>query len=88
MPLVLSKNECHKICVNSKHFTLIFSHIYQRSVSGILQQCVNYQEVPSILEICHDNACDDHFFRPLTMQKTLYSDYFWPTMFVDPHTHA
>jgi hypothetical protein len=88
MPLVLSKNEHRKIRVNSRHFTLISGHLYRRSADGILQRCVTYQDVPSILEACHDNVCGGHFSGRLTPQKALHSGYFWPTMFVDAHTHA
>ncbi len=49
---------------------------------------MTYQDVLSILEACHDSVCGGHFSRRLTAQKALHSGYFWPTMFVDAHTHA
>jgi hypothetical protein len=49
---------------------------------------VTYQEVLSILEACHDSVCGGHFSGRLIAQKTLRSGYFWPTMFVDAHTHT
>jgi len=88
MPLVLSKIEHRKICVNIRHFALIYGHLYRRSADGILRQCVTYQKVLSILEACHDSVCGGHFFGRLTTQKALCCGYFWPTMFTDAHTHA
>jgi hypothetical protein len=49
---------------------------------------VTYQDVPSILEPCHDNVYGGHLSGKLMTQKTLHSVYFWPTMFVSAHTHA
>jgi hypothetical protein len=57
--------------VNSKHFALIFDRLYGRNVNRILRQCVNYHEVASILEACHDSACDGHFPRHLIIKKIM-----------------
>jgi hypothetical protein len=88
MPLVLSKNEHRKIRVNNMHFALISGCLYRRSADGILRRCVTYQDVPSILEACHDSVYGGHFFGRLIAQKTLHSGYFCPTMSTDAHTHA
>jgi hypothetical protein len=65
MSFMLSKTKHRKVCVNKKHFSLIFDLLYKKSDDRILRRCVNYHEVASILEACHDNACVGHFFGHL-----------------------
>ena len=60
-PTNLDRNERHKIRVNSTNFAIIANKLYRRGIDGILRRCVDYTEVPDILEACHDSACGGHF---------------------------
>ena len=87
-PPGLDKNERRKIRVNSTHFLIISGKLYRRGIDGILRRCVDYEEVPAILEACHDSACGGHFSGRLTGQKVLRAGYFWPTLFADAEAHV
>ena len=87
-PPHMDKNEGRKVRVNSSHFFIISDKLYRRGIDGILRRCMDYTEVPSILEACHDSACGGHFSGRLTTQKALQAGYFWPTMFVDAEDHT
>jgi hypothetical protein len=87
-PPHMDKNERRKVRVNSSHFLIISDRLYRRGIDGILRRCVDYTEVPSILEACHDSACGGHFSGRLTAQKALRAGYFWPTMFADAEDHT
>ena len=65
-PPGLDQNERRKIRVNSTNFAIIANKLYRRGVDGILRRCVDYTEVPAILEACHDSACGGHFSGRLT----------------------
>jgi hypothetical protein len=84
----MDKNKRHKVRVNSSHFLIISDKLYQRGIDGILRRCMDYTEVPSILEACRDSACGGHFSGRLTAQKALRAGYFWPTMFADAKDHT
>ena len=60
-PTNLDRNERRKIRVNSTNFAIIANKLYRRGIDGILRRCVDYTEVPDILEACHDSACGGHF---------------------------
>ena len=87
-PANLDRNERHKIRVNSTNFAIIANKLYRRGIDGILRRCVDYTEVPDILEACHDNACGGHFSGRLTGQKILRAGYYWPTLFADAEAYA
>jgi hypothetical protein len=84
----VDKNERRKIRINSTHFAIVAGQLYRKGVDGILRRCVDYAEVPSILEACHDSACGGHFSGRLTAQKILRTGFFWPTLFADAEDHA
>ena len=87
-PTNLDRNERRKIRVNSTNFAIIANKLYQRGIDGILRQCVDYTEVPNILEACHDSAYRGHFSGRLTGQKILRAGYYWPTLFADAEAYA
>ena len=87
-PPGLDRNERRKIRVNSTNFAIIANKLYRRGIDGILRRCVDYTEVPAILEACHDSACGGHFSGRLTGQKILRAGYYWPTLFADATAHV
>jgi hypothetical protein len=84
----MDKNERRKLRVNNTRFAIISGRLYHRGIDGILRRCVDYSEVSTILEACHNNACGGHFLGCLTRQKILRAGYFWPTLFADAEDHA
>jgi hypothetical protein len=70
-PPHMDKNERRKVRVNSSHFLIISDKLYRKGIDGILRRCVDFTEVPSILEACHDSACRGHFSGRLIAQKAL-----------------
>ena len=87
-PANLDQKERRKIRVNSTNFVIIAKKLYRRGIDGILRRCVDYTEVPDILEACHDSACGGHFSRRLTGQKFLRASYYWPIFFADVEAYA
>ena len=65
-PPGLDQNKWRKIRVNSTNFAIIANKLYRRGVDEILRRCVDYTEVPAILEACNDSACGGHFSGRLT----------------------
>jgi hypothetical protein len=84
----MDKNERRKLRVNSTRFAIISGRLYRWRIDGILRRCMDYLEVSTILEACHDSACGGHFSGRLTGQKILRASYFWPTLFADAEDHA
>jgi hypothetical protein len=60
-PPQMDKNERCKLRVDSTRFAIISGRLYHRGIDGILRRCVDYSEVSTILEACHDSACGRHF---------------------------
>jgi hypothetical protein len=60
-PPQMNKNKRRKLRINSIRFAIISGRLYRREIDGILRRCVDYSEVPTILEACHDSACGGHF---------------------------
>ena len=69
-------------------YTLIGEVLYKQGQDGILQRCINPNEVQIILKGCHDEVCGSHFAGLVTAQKALQLGYWWPTLFTDANRYS
>ena len=76
LPEDWTKEERRRVRVNSRHFTVIGHRLFREGADGLLKRCVLKVEVSSILEVCHDSACEGYFSGQLTGQKILRAGYF------------
>ena len=44
---------------------------------------MGHDEIPSIINFCHEGACGGHFSTKKTAAKILQSGFYWPTIFKD-----
>lgn len=54
----------------------------------ILRCCVPNEEIPSILDFCHSQACGGHFSMKKTAAKILKCGFYWPTLFKDTNIYC
>ena len=88
LPEVWTKEKWRKVTDNNRHFAVVGHRLFRKEADGLLRRCMSKVEVPSILEACHDSACERHFSGQLTGQKILRTGYFWPTLFKDLHDYV
>ncbi|MCO5613259.1 hypothetical protein L7F22_067535 [Adiantum nelumboides] len=57
--------------------------LYQRGKDQACRRIPTVEEIPSILEGLHEEACGGHFAQELTAKKILLSGYVWPSLHID-----
>ncbi|MCO5561946.1 hypothetical protein L7F22_015572 [Adiantum nelumboides] len=57
--------------------------LYQRGKDQVCRRIPSVEEIPSILEGLHEEACGGHFAQELTAKKILLSGYVWPSLHID-----
>ncbi|MCO5581996.1 hypothetical protein L7F22_035886 [Adiantum nelumboides] len=57
--------------------------LYQRGKDQVCRRIPTVEEIPSILEGLHEEACGGHFAQELTAKKILLSGYVWPSLHID-----
>ena len=67
----------------SKAFTIINSEIYKRSVTGVLQKCVEPLEGQEILLDIHQGECGHHVASRTLVAKAFRHGFYWPTALDD-----
>ena len=83
-----TKEEKKNVRVNNRHFAVVEHRLFRRGADGLHTRCVSGIEVPTILEACHNSACEGYFFGQRTGQKILRAGYFWPTLFKNSHDYV
>ncbi|MCO5604823.1 hypothetical protein L7F22_058996 [Adiantum nelumboides] len=57
--------------------------LYQREKDQVCRRIPTVEEIPSILEGLHEEACGGHFAQEFTAKKILLSGYVWPSLHID-----
>ncbi|MCO5590924.1 hypothetical protein L7F22_044900 [Adiantum nelumboides] len=57
--------------------------LYQRGKDKVCKRIPTVEEIPSILEGLHEEACGGHFAQELTAKEILLSEYVWPSLHID-----
>jgi transcription antitermination factor NusG len=73
------KDEVHRITRRSKGYTIINKEIYKRSVTGVLQRCVESAEGLEMLREIHQGECGHHASSRALVAKVFRHGFYWPT---------
>ena len=72
-----------KIQRKSKSYTIINNEAYQRSVTGVLQRCVEPSVGQEILRDIHQGECGHHISSRALVAKAFRHGFYWPTALED-----
>jgi len=61
-----------------KSYVIIDDTLYCHNIDSILRRCLTLEEVESVLNDFHSEACGGHLSGLATAQKILHARYFWP----------
>ena len=61
-------------------------YLFKYCSDQVVRRCVPDNEVHSVIEFSHSQACGGHFSSKKTVAKILQSGLYWPTMFKDVHS--
>ncbi|KAK1698558.1 hypothetical protein QYE76_015255 [Lolium multiflorum] len=73
------ENESRRIQRRSKAYTIINGEVYKRSVTGVLQKCVEPEEGKEMLEEIHQGECGHHASSRALVAKVFRHGFYWPT---------
>ncbi|XP_057487288.1 uncharacterized protein LOC130773354 [Actinidia eriantha] len=68
-----------------RYFSWEDPYLFKYCPDQVIRRCVPEDEVKSVIEFCHSQACGGHFSSRKTTAKILQSGFYWPTMFRDVH---
>ncbi|KAK1682260.1 hypothetical protein QYE76_043108 [Lolium multiflorum] len=77
--LPVDENESRRIQRRSKAYTIINGEAYKRSVTGVLQRCVETEEGKGMLEEIHRGECGHHASSRALVAKVFRHGFYWPT---------
>ncbi|KAK1695713.1 hypothetical protein QYE76_012410 [Lolium multiflorum] len=77
--LPVDENESRRIQRRSKAYTIINGEVYKRSVTGVLQRCVEPEEGKEMLEEIHRGECGHHASSRALVAKVFRHGFYWPT---------
>jgi hypothetical protein len=83
LPAHLSPPQKKRIVQQSAYYSWVGSDIFYTSPDMIIRRCVREDEIPNILQVCHDGPCRGHFSDKRMAYKVLQSGYYWSTFFKD-----
>ena len=72
-----------QIVRSAKSYTIINSEIYKRSVTNVLQQCVDSAEGKKILLNIHQGECGHHASSRALLAKAFRLGFYWPTTLME-----
>ena len=67
----------------SKSYTIMNAEMYKRSVTGVLQRCVEPPEGQEILADIHQGECGHHISTRALVAKAFWHGFYWPTALHD-----
>ncbi|KAK1605881.1 hypothetical protein QYE76_029554 [Lolium multiflorum] len=76
--LPVDENESRRIQRRSKAYTIINGEVYKRSVTGVLQRCVEPEEGKEMLEEIHRGECGHHASSRALVAKVFRHGFYWP----------
>ena len=73
------ETEARRVARRSKGYTIINKEIYKRSVTGVLQRCVESAEGLEMLREIHQGECGHHASSRALVAKVFRHGFYWPT---------
>ncbi|KAK1694558.1 hypothetical protein QYE76_011255 [Lolium multiflorum] len=77
--LPVDENESRRIQRRAKAYTFINGEVYKRSVTGVLQRCVEPEEGKEMLKEIHQGECGHHASSRALVAKVFRHGFYWPT---------
>ena len=71
--------EAKRIIRRSKAFTVINGELYKRSISGVLQRCIDPEDGKAILLDIHAGTCGHHTSSRALVAKAFRAGFYWLT---------
>ena len=73
----------HKFLVEVRNFYWDDPYLFKYCPDQIMRRCIPDDEIFSVLNFCHNEACGGHFSMKKTAAKILQCGLYWPTLFKD-----
>ncbi|KAK1662611.1 hypothetical protein QYE76_050770 [Lolium multiflorum] len=77
--LPVDETESRRIQRRAKAYTFINGEVYKRSVTGVLQRCVEPEEGKEMLKEIHQGECGHHASSRALVAKVFRHGFYWPT---------
>ncbi|KAK1618946.1 hypothetical protein QYE76_024463 [Lolium multiflorum] len=77
--LPVDETESRRIQRRAKAYTFINGEVYKRSVTGVLQRCVEPEEGKEMLKEIHQGECGHHASSRALVAKVFRHRFYWPT---------
>ena len=71
--------QARKVVRRAKAFTIIRRELYKRSVTGVLQRCVELEQGRAILLDIHQGECGHHVSSRALVAKAFQHGFYWPS---------
>src|SRR3954471_13845572 len=71
--------EARRISRRSKAFTVINKQLYKRSITQILQKCIDEEDGKALLLEIHEGTCGHHASSRVLVSKAFRASFYWPT---------
>jgi len=71
--------EARRISRRSKAFTVINRQLYKRSITQILQKCIDEKDDKALLLEIHEGTCGHHASSRVLVSKAFRAGFYWPT---------
>ena len=81
--LPINPAKAKRVIRRSKGFTVINGELYKRSISGVLQRCIDPVDGQAILLEIHAGICGHHASSRALVAKALRARFYWPTAMQD-----
>ncbi|MCO5573295.1 hypothetical protein L7F22_027064 [Adiantum nelumboides] len=82
-PQSFTKARKQRLMEKASAYLFLEGALYQRGKDQVCRRIPTVEEIPSILEGLHEEACGGHFAQELTAKKILLSGYVWPSLHID-----
>uniref|UniRef100_A0A2N9GLJ5 RNA-directed DNA polymerase n=1 Tax=Fagus sylvatica TaxID=28930 RepID=A0A2N9GLJ5_FAGSY len=83
IPKEWSAQDKRKFLVEVRNFYWDDPNLFKYCPDQIIRRCVPNDEITSVLNFCHSEACGGHFSIKKTAAKILQCGFYWPTLFKD-----
>ena len=71
--------EAQRISRRSKEFTVINRQLYKRSITQMLQKCIDEEDGKALLLDIHEGTCGHHASSRVLVSKAFRAGFYWTT---------
>lgn len=83
-----SAKDKRKFMIEVRNFYWDDPFLFKYCPDQILRRCIPNEEIASVLEFCHSQACGGHFSMKKITAKILQCGFYWPTLFKDANIYC